>query len=84
MNQQANGVKRRHNLARRTFLIAKPGENGSPVRCPVVLHAGQAPEEMERNAWLRSGDIVAKWAEEDDIEAPSRFELKLLPDLFLH
>jgi hypothetical protein len=60
-------LKRRHNLARRTFLIAKPRANVSSVRRPVVLHAGQLPGEPKRSAWLRSGDIVAKWAEEDDI-----------------
>jgi hypothetical protein len=57
-------LKRRHRVLRRTFIIVEPRANRSSVRRPVVLHAGQLPGEPERNAWLRSGDIVAKWDED--------------------
>jgi hypothetical protein len=66
--EENQSLKRRHNVFRRTFLIAKPGTNWSSVRRLVTPHVGQLAGEPETNAWLRSGDIVnALWEEEDGV-----------------
>jgi hypothetical protein len=59
--------KLRENMFRRTFLLSKPEANRSSARRPVVIHVGQLPGEPEENAWLRAGDIVSTWYENDGV-----------------
>jgi hypothetical protein len=59
--------KLRQNMFRRTFLLSKPEANRSSVRRPFVIHVGQLPGEPEENAWLRAGDIVSTWYENDGV-----------------